>query len=126
MISPASAKPSPFSLPALRLMVPRDICPRITAGMPARIERNVIPNTPRMRLATALPSVGAFGSVGDEDGTIGGGGNAPVDWLVATNVWPQLLQNLLVSGFCCPHVVQYMRCKIEQSSVKVNEENPHG
>src|SRR3954466_6996275 len=107
MISPARAKPSPLSLPALRLIVPRDICPRITAGMPARIERNVIPSTPRMRLATALLSVGAFGSVGDEDGTIGGG-NAPGDWLVAANVWPQLLQNLLVSRFCCPHVVQYM------------------
>jgi hypothetical protein len=57
MISPAVAIPSPLRRPILRRMFAFDICPRMMAGMPAKIERHKRDKIPRMRLAVALPSV---------------------------------------------------------------------
>jgi hypothetical protein len=84
MMRPASAKPSPFNLPMLLRMSERDMWPRIIAGIPARIERIVRLQIPKMRLATALPSFLASDAVGTPGGAVGGGGIAGC-WLTGAS-----------------------------------------
>jgi hypothetical protein len=57
MMRPAVAIPSPLSRPILRRIFAFDICPRMMAGIPARIEKHKRERIPKIRLAMALPSV---------------------------------------------------------------------
>ena len=102
----------------------RDMCPRITAGMPAMNDKMVRLQIPKIRLATALPSVLAFGSGGMATPDGGGGGGMLEVKLVGAAAgvkgWPQLLQKRLVSGLGVPQVLQYMRCKVELIAAGVN------
>src|SRR5713226_7427235 len=66
--------PLPFSRPVLLRMLERDMCPRMIAGIPKRkLKQNSAEKMPRIRLATALPSVWASGKAepGDCPGTSG-------------------------------------------------------
>src|SRR5215472_5397011 len=56
MINPPNAKPSPLSWPPLFRMEARDICPRMTAGIPENM-LNTKESMPKARLKTALRSV---------------------------------------------------------------------
>jgi hypothetical protein len=54
---PDLAIPSPVSRPLLLRIFARDTCPRITAGIPAKMKKIKIDRMPSTMLATALPSV---------------------------------------------------------------------
>jgi hypothetical protein len=87
----------------LFLMLLRDMWPRMIAGMPARKEKIVRLRIPSTRLKVALLSFRTF-STGPVGGTTGYGTLGAVVCRFA----PQWLQNVLLSGTCCPHWLQNM------------------
>src|SRR6185369_6847135 len=99
MIRPASAMPSPFSLPALLRIELRDTWPRMIAGMPASIQRIVTERMPRIRLPTAFASVS-------------GGAVTAVAVAAGFSFWPHLLQNALPSGLFAPQFEQNMITRV--------------
>src|SRR5579864_3220248 len=123
---PAMAMPSPLSCPRLLWICERDICPRTTAGMAARIGSNVTERTPRIRLPIALLSVccgvaGTFsqgetgaagaegcGATGAPAPMVGGGGGVFTGAGAGgtSNRVPHWGQNLDPSAILAPHWLQ--------------------
>src|SRR5215472_937781 len=100
MTSPARAIPSPARRPPLFLIAERELCPRMMAGMPARIEKKVTDKTPRIKLAVAFPSVA--GITDEPKGVC----DELRGWATVCLGVPQLGQNGALPGRFPPHLLQ--------------------
>src|SRR5215472_11249206 len=114
MISPPRARPSPLSRPPLLRMEARDICPRMTAGIPENM-LNTKESIPKARLKTALRSVsdlpaadaGATAAAGDTAGAALADGCFA--WAATGNGAPHFGQKEAGSLIAAPQVEQNMR-----------------
>src|SRR5215472_9684519 len=111
MISPPRARPSPLSRPPLLRMEARDICPRMTAGIPENM-LNTKESIPKTRLDTALRSVsdspwmaaGAAAGAALADGCLA--------WVATGKGAPHFGQKEAGSLIAAPQVEQNMRTSL--------------